>query len=115
MDRHFCALDHELRSIAVACSAAQGGCLRAITCDEPTGTESTITKRMKDTAYANGIMYIPDARNYLFYGGLSTFWACCDNTRFPTDSWMTESSIERKDPGRVIPRGMTVHGYKGRL
>ncbi len=115
MGRHFCALDHELRSIAVACSAAQGGCLRAITCDEPTGTESTITKRMKDTAYANGIMYIPDARNYLFYGGLSTFWACCDNTRFPTDSWMTESSIERKDPGRVIPRGMTVHGYKGRL
>ncbi|OJJ04808.1 hypothetical protein ASPVEDRAFT_86188 [Aspergillus versicolor CBS 583.65] len=116
MDRHFCALDHELESISVAGSVAQGGSLRAITCHAPTGTESDITKRMKDAALANGIMYIPDAKNYLFYGGLNTFWACYNNNAwFSTDGEAPGSFIERCDPGRVIPRGMTVHGYKGRL
>lgn len=117
MDRHFCALDHELESIAVAGSMGRGGSLRAITCDVPTGTAtgSSVTKRMKDAALANGIMYISNVKNYLFYGGLHTFWACCNITQFSRDSWVDESFIERKDPGRVIPRGMTVHGYKGRL
>ncbi|KAL4917689.1 hypothetical protein BDW62DRAFT_201481 [Aspergillus aurantiobrunneus] len=106
---YFQPLDQELESIAIAGSRARGGNLRAIVYDKI--GKGPPAQRMDAAAGANGILCEDDKYKYLFFCGIKTTWGSMNHHEVRKHTALKEI----RDPGQVIPQGMTVHGYKGRL
>ncbi|KAL4927543.1 uncharacterized protein BDV17DRAFT_125341 [Aspergillus undulatus] len=67
--------------------------------------------RMEAAARKNGIFCDVNGYKYMVFCGHMTAWGLINNPMFKGKLGV----LEMMDPGRVIPRGMSVYGYKRRL
>jgi hypothetical protein len=110
VQQYFYYLDTELEGIALEGSRA-GGRLRAVVCDS-THAGRIDTHGLQAACAANGIFYSGEGDKYLFYCGRESLWRDIIDSELCSDP---KERFEKRDPGRVIPRGMVVNDIPGRL
>ncbi|PTU23244.1 hypothetical protein P175DRAFT_0530351 [Aspergillus ochraceoroseus IBT 24754] len=108
------ALDRELEGVAVAGAARS---LKSIVVDDergPNGLGMCLPYfRMRDAAASHAIRFHSFARGVLLYGGADTPFGMSTYSRLPVGAFALDYALCHV--WDVIPHGMEVHNFKGRL